>query len=205
MNRLLLLINRLARRDRRSQKPNIYLKIVDVLLALVGVLVSIALISSILIVLLIVIFRFDLSTPTDATWLYQHQESETKVTGDQQIGGGYLFVFDGQDVWLRFRVKEDSVPTKPRLFEVCKPNQFAKIRQWFLENVRERSGFLSSLNPWTRLSEVDLQSLNDLNNLRCFELGKIDNKFGQIPSNAGWWMLYNSKTRLLYLRYTEYD
>jgi hypothetical protein len=199
MNRLLLFINRLARRNRRSQRPRVYLKVI-------GVLVGLALAILILPVILIVIFRLNLPEPTDAAWLYRYQAKfETKVIGDQQIGGGYMFVFDGRDLWLRFRVKEPSLPTTPQGFEACRLDEIPEIRQWFLENVRDRSSFLSSLNPWVNPSEIDLQSLNDLNNLRCFKAGEIDNKLGQLPLVAGWWMLYNSKTRLLYLRYANYN
>ncbi|MCY7323622.1 MAG: hypothetical protein LH660_17910 [Phormidesmis sp. CAN_BIN36] len=194
MNRLLLLIDRLARCDRRFQKPSVYLKII-------GVLVSLALIGLIVTVVLLAILPKNFPIPDDATWLYQHQKSQTKLTGDQQIGGGYVFVFDGRDLWLRFRVKEASLPVTPQDSTVCNPNELVEIRQWFLENVRDRSGFFSALNLRTNLSERDLQSLN---NLRCFKSGAINNKLGQEPTSAGLWMLYNSKTRLLYLRYADY-
>lgn len=196
MNRLLLLINRLARRDRQSQKPNIYFKIINVL-------VGLALVSLILFVLLAILPK-NFPIPDDATWLYKYQEPQTKVTGDQRIGGGYVFVFDGRDLWLRFRVKEGSVPTTPQYSIACKPDEFAEIKQWFLENVRDRFDFSSALSLWANPSGIDLQSLNDLNNLRCFKSGVINNKPGQEPLSAGLWMLYNSKTRLLYLRYADY-
>ena len=197
MNRLLILIHRLADCDRRFQEPKIYLRII-------GVLVSLALACLIVPVVLLVIFPSNFPIPDDATWLYRYQKSQTKVTGDQRIGGGYVFVFDGRDLWLRFRVKEASLLATPQHSMLCKPAEFAEIRQWFLENVRDRSIFLSALNRWANLSERDLQSLNDLNNLRCFKLGEINNKLGQEPRSAGLWMLYNSKTRLLYLRYADY-
>ncbi len=197
MNRLLLLITRFVQRDRRSQKPKTYLRII-------GILISLALICLMVPVLLLVIFPKNFSIPDDATWLYQYQKFQTKVTGDQRIGGGYVFVFDGRDLWLRFRVEGASVPATPPYSVMCKPNEFAEIKQWFLENVRDRSNIFSALNPWVNLSERDLQTLNDLNNLRCFKSGAINNKLGQEPTNAGLWMLYNSKTRLLYLRYADY-
>ena len=197
MNRLLILIHRLADCDRRFQEPKIYLRII-------GVLVSLALACLIVPVVLLVIFPSNFPIPDDATWLYRYQKSQTKVTGDQRIGGGYVFVFDGRDLWLRFRVKEASLLATPQYSMLRKPAEFAEIRQWFLENVRDRSIFLSALNRWANLSERDLQSLNDLNNLRCFKLGEINNKLGQEPRSAGLWMLYNSKTRLLYLRYADY-
>ena len=197
MNRLLLSITRFVQRDRRSQKPKVYLKII-------GALVSFALICLIVSVLLLVIFPKNFPIPDDATWLYQYQKSQTKVTGDQRIGGGYVFVFDGRDLWLRFRVEGASVPATPPYSARCNPNEFAEIKQWFLENVRDRSNIFSALNPWANLSERDLQSLNDLNNLRCFKSGEISHKLGREPTSAGLWMLYNSKTRLLYLRYADY-
>lgn len=197
MNRFLLLINRLAHCDRRSHKLKIYLKIV-------GVLVGLALVCLILPVVLLVVFLVNFPIPDNATWLYQYQEHQTKVTGDQRIGGGYIFVFDGRDLWLRFRVKEALLPTTPQYSVACKSDEFAKIKQWFLEHVRDRFDLSSASSLWANPSETDSQSLNDSTDLRCFKSGAIDNKLGQEPPSAGLWMLYNSKTRLLYLRYADY-
>lgn len=152
---------------------------------------------------------------SDPSWLYSYInkfEFQSNIKANNLIGGGHFFVFDGRDLWMRFQEVRESGSSErlEKLYQAktyakpCNEQELAKIRDWFSSTLSHRN-FLSYLTSSSALEREDMQSLNDIKNLKCFISGDIANNFGDLPSNAGTWWLYNQRTRLHYFRYANYN
>lgn len=155
---------------------------------------------------LILTLTGNIPSPADPTWLYNYQaEFRTKLKGDKLIGGGYDYFPEGRDLWIRFRATENSLEALNLTNQACEAEQLERIRQWFLENVSKPNKILSWMTPWENLSPEDLESLNDISNLRCLLADEINNEFGKTPTQAGFWLLCNQQTNFCYMRYANYN
>lgn len=173
-------------------------------------------ITGITIAILVIYIITNGKIPTnDPSWLYSDInkfEFQSNIKADKLIGGGHFFVFDGRDLWMRFH--EVRSPGSSNELEQlygaksyakpCNDRELEEIRAWFFSRLSHRN-FLSYLTSSSELEREDKQSLNDVNNLKCFIAGDIPNNFGDFPSNAGTWWLYNQRTRFHYFRYASYN
>ena len=86
----------------------------------------------------------------------------------------------------------------------CNPQELEQVRTFFI-SVLSHPTPISYLTPWSDIEREDLQSLNDIKNLKCPSFGEIENNFGDYPNKAGTWRLYNQKTGFHYFRYANYN
>lgn len=149
---------------------------------------------------------FNLPVPATPDWLYNYQAKfKSKLKGDQLIGGGYFFMADGRDLWLRFRVEtplkeEQSISISNR----CTPEELSTVSTWFLDNAVSQKHFLWVI-PLPDNFAQDRSVLSQHLNLQCFTDGAITNRFGEVPSGCSSWSLYDRQTRYYYLRYACYN
>ncbi|MBD2003041.1 MULTISPECIES: hypothetical protein [Cyanophyceae] len=149
--------------------------------------------------------------PTEPDWLYDW-EFRSEVKADRLIGGGYTYIFDGRDIWIRFHVKEELPPPKYQGFykgirdgTACNRQELETIRQWFSQVITQQNKLFGLISLFNRSAE-DIQNLNEVENLECYFTQQPKHKFGQIPPTSidGYWVVFNKRTQFIYVRYWSY-
>jgi hypothetical protein len=168
--------------------------------------VLIAILSPIaLIAVLMTPYVLNLPQPVSGKELYDSQQLFPGVEGDQIVGGGYVFMQDGRDVWMRVRTSANfSNQPLPGSSSTCSPESFQKIQAWFLDRVKPQK--ILGLIPIANNDdlEIDRAVLSDRANLRCGNYGipnEIENSFGKPPKDCTTsWVLYYKSNGFYYRR-----
>ena len=148
----------------------------------------------------------NLPVPATADWLYDYQANfEAKLKGDRLVGGGYFFLADGRDLWIRFRA-QPPLPKDQRTStsNSCTSDELIMVSTWFLDNAVNRKHFLWAI-PLSDKFAQDRTILREYPNLQCSIDGAITNRFGEVPSGCNFWSLYHRPTHYYYLRYACYN
>ena len=147
----------------------------------------------------------NVTIPTGPDWLYRYQlKFRQKLQGDRLIGGGHVFLFDGRDLWICFRLKpnqsaEAQLPTE----NICDPVEQAMVRDWFLKYaVKQRK--LLGIVPLPDDFQADREILNR-DRILCDMDVPLPQRLGEYPDTCGFWSLYDPQTRYYYLRYGCYN
>jgi hypothetical protein len=137
---------------------------------------------------------------------------EASEAMDQLIAGGHYFIFDGVDIWMRFKVTDGDSATRANLeafipdFSTdwqCDPTETAVIQRWFLKQLSHPT-FGSRLTPWSDLNIADRLSLGDPNQLDCIAASRFPASSIAAPSTCNHWWLHSQKTGFIYVRFTCY-
>ena len=140
-------------------------------------------------------------------------QPEARHAMEELVAGGHFFIFDGQDIWMRFKVAQGDSEAYANLEAFipefsedwpCDPAEKALMADWFFKRV-SRPTFLAWLTPWNDIDPADRSSLENLEQLDCiYSSGLLSSSLKPPPGCNHWW-LHSRETGFFYVRFGCYN
>lgn len=138
---------------------------------------------------------------------------EARAAMEPVILGGHFFIFDGQDIWMRFKAPEGGTAAAAELNSFipdfakslpCEPTERATVRRWFLQRV-SRPNLLAWFTPWSELNATDRLSLDTTGPIDCIYYAGLSASTLSTPNSCGRWWLHSQQTGFVYVRWACYN